>query len=188
MTLQDAARLTNFDWEEDKHPRKGGKFAPKGGGGDETPSEKQDEPEPKTHSIVGIGSVTQHADKTVLKVSWLGKAALETAAGAAAVAALPEVAVGAAGVVFGGLLEKVVGKIATTVGSKAIGALAAKLGATAAERATATAAGQAIAGVAESHAKGAGALGFLANRLSRVHVETEAGWFKPSTITIDKKG
>jgi hypothetical protein len=187
-SLQLAAKITNFDWDESKHRRVGGKFAPKGGGGEapKAPA-KAGSGEPKTRSIAGLGSVTTGGGKTVLKISWLGKVAAETAVGAAAVAALPEVAVGAAGALLGGLVQKVITKAATSIGSKALVLAARKAGATAAQKAAGTAAGKVLAGAVERQALGSGALGFLKDRLSRVHVETEDGWFKPSTITIDRK-
>lgn len=177
-------KFTNLEWDESKHRRVGGKFAPKGGGG-ASPKAPAKTGEPKTRSIPGLGSVTTGGGKTVLKVSWLGKVAAETAVGAAAVAALPEVAVGAAGVVLGGFFQKIAAKAATAVGSKVLGAVVKKAGATAAQKAAGTAAGKVLAGAVERQALGSGALGFLKDRLSRVRVETEDGWFKPSTITIN---
>jgi hypothetical protein len=181
-------RFTNLEWDESKHRRVGGKFAPKGGGGEapKTPA-KAGSGEPKTRSIAGLGSVTTGGGKTVLKVSWLGKVAAETAVGAAAVAALPEVAVGAAGVILGGFFQKIAAKAATAVGSKVLGVVAQKAGATAAQKAAGIAAGKVLAGAVQRNTLGSGALGFLKDRLSRVSVETEDGWFKPSTITIDQR-
>jgi hypothetical protein len=174
-------------WDEAKYERnESGQFAPKNGGGGAPKAPAKTE-EPKTRSIAGLGSVTTGGGKTVLKVSWLGKVAAETAVGAAAVAALPEVAVSAAGVILGGFFQKIAAKAATAVGSKVLGAVVKKAGATAAQKAAGTAAGKVLAGAVERQALGSGALGFLKDRLSRVRVETEDGWFKPSTITIDRK-
>jgi hypothetical protein len=166
-------------WDESKHRREGGKFAPKGGGG-ASPKAPAKTGEQKTRSIAGLGSVTTGGGKTVIKVSWLTKVAAETAAGAALVAALPAAAVGAAGAAVAGVATKAIVSIGSKIGSRALVRAAGRIGTAVGTRA-----------VDKAINSGAGAIvgnaGGLASLFRGVSVETEDGWFKPSTITIDRK-
>ena len=58
-------KLRFTEWDESKHPRAGGKFAPKSG----APSTEK--------SIAGLGSIKTDAQGTHIKVGWLARAALE---------------------------------------------------------------------------------------------------------------
>lgn len=176
-----------MSWNEGKHERDAdGRFAPKGSAEVAASASTAS----KSYTLPGLGTFTKEGSKTTIQVSWLGKAALETAAGAAVVAALPGAVTGAVGIAANGLAGFLVDKVGASVGRAALAGaaekLAAKIGAKATKAAAKSIATKAAVGVIERHTVGSNFLKLLKDKFRGVQIETEPGWFKPSTITIDR--
>jgi hypothetical protein len=176
-----------MSWNEGKHERDAdGRFAPKGSAEVAASASTAS----KSYTLPGLGTFTKEGSKTTIQVSWLGKAALETAAGAAVVAALPGAVTGAVGIAANGLAGFLVDKVGASVGRAALAGaaekLAAKIGAKATKAAAKSIATKAAVGVIERHTVGSNFLKLLKDKFRGVQIDTEPGWFRPSTITIDR--